>query len=175
MIKNILGYEGLYVINDSGIDEETVFSVLTNDYLKPKEWKGYKFVQLSKNGEHKEYALHRLIAQTFVPNPDNKPFVDHIVPISNGGTNNPSNLRWVTAKENSNNPFTSSNQSNAQRNNPLKSFKVHQITKDGEVFRVWESVGECARNGYNKGHVAACCRGEQRTHKGYIWRYVNNK
>lgn len=173
MIKNIIGYEGLYVINDSGIDEETVFGIVQNDFLKPKDIDGYKSVTLSKNGEVKTFRLHRLIAQAFIPNPDAKPFVDHIIPISNGGTNDVSNLRWVTAKENSNNEATLSNQGKAQMNNPLKSFKVHQFTKDGELFRVWPSVGECARNGYNKGHVAACCRGEQSTHKGYIWKYAN--
>lgn len=172
MIKNIIGYEGLYVINDSGVDEETVFGIVQNDFLKPKDIDGYKSVTLSKNGEAKTFRLHRLIAQAFIPNLENKQEVDHIIPISNGGTNEVSNLRWATHTENMNNPLSLENKGNSQRNNPLKSFKVHQFTKDGELFRVWPSVGECARNGYNKGHVAACCRGEQSTHKGYIWKYA---
>lgn len=48
----------------------------------------------------KWYRVHRLVAQAFIPNPDNKPEVNHIVPISRGGTNDVHNLEWVTREEN---------------------------------------------------------------------------
>lgn len=60
-----------------------------------------------------------------------------------------------------------------QKNNPLISKKVYQYTLEGEFVRKWDSVNECARNGYSLGHVAACCRGERHTHKGYIWKYAH--
>ena len=43
----------------------------------------------------------------------------------------------------------------------------------GEIIRTWESVNECNKNGFNKGHVGACCRGKEKTYKGYIWKYIN--
>ena len=49
--------------------------------------------------------------------------------------------------------------------------KVIQYTKSGEFVREWESIAECDRNGYNQGHVADCCQGKQKTHKGFIWKY----
>lgn len=49
--------------------------------------------------------------------------------------------------------------------------QVYQYTLDGELVRVWESTLECASNGFNQGHVAACCRGEEKKHKGFRWSY----
>jgi len=172
--KNVIGYEGFYTINDSGIDDKTVYSVRSGKYLHPTTINtevGYKRVVLKVNGTKKNCSLHRLIAEHFIPNPDNKPYIDHIIPISNGGTNDVSNLRWVTTTENNHNPLSEINRSSGLRNN-CSSNKVCQYSKEGCLIKVWLSVGECARNGFNKGHVAACCRGEEKTHKGYIWKYL---
>ena len=173
MVKDIVGYEGFYTINDSGIDNETVFSVRRGKYLHPIiiNSDGYKRVVLKVNGTAKNFQFHRLIAEAFIPNPDNKPYVDHIIPIRDGGTNDISNLRWVTMYENNHNPSSEKNRSEGLKNNIL-SKQVYQYTKEGEFVKVWPSVGECSRNGYNKGHVAACCRGEQDTHKGFKWSYI---
>ena len=59
-----------------------------------------------------KFFIHRAVAELFVPNPDNKPFVDHIN--TNPLDNRAENLRWVTAKENSNNPLTVKHQSEAK-------------------------------------------------------------
>ena len=55
--------------------------------------------------------------------------------------------------------------------NGKQSKKVLQYTLNGEFVREWESTNECGRNGFNQQHVSACCRGEQKTHKGFIFKY----
>ena len=52
-----------------------------------------------------------------------------------------------------------------------KTKQVYQYTKEGELVKIWESTMECGRNGYSHQHISACCRGERKTHKGYIWSY----
>tara|TARA_R110000765_G_scaffold350658_1_gene440679 strand:+ start:44 stop:523 length:480 start_codon:yes stop_codon:yes gene_type:complete len=69
--------------------------------IKPRKGKnGYMIVSFSKNGKQKKFVVHRLLAIAFIPNPENKPCIDHI-----NGTkddNRLENLRWVTHKENMN-------------------------------------------------------------------------
>lgn len=65
---------------------------------------GYEKTTLYINGEKVYVTIHRLVAEAFIPNPENKPFVDHID--GNRANNNVSNLRWVTPEENANNDLT---------------------------------------------------------------------
>lgn len=67
---------------------------------------------------------------------------------------------------------TKEKMSKANVNNPKKSKQIVQLTLDGELVKVWESVNECGRNGFDQGNVSRCCRGERKTHKGYVWRYL---
>lgn len=73
--------------------------------IKPtKQKNGYLNVYMRINGKRCVRKLHRLVAETFIPNPENKHEVDHID--GNKENNKVENLRWVTHKENSNNPVT---------------------------------------------------------------------
>lgn len=69
-----------------------------------KDEKGYYRVSLCSDGKVKTFLVHRLVALAFVPNPDNKPAIDHID--GNPSNNLASNLRWVTWRENNHNPIT---------------------------------------------------------------------
>lgn len=97
MNKELIGYEENYTINSNG----TIYSNKVKDYLKPNPHKdiGYYCVSLWKNNKGTTYYVHRLIAHHFIPNPDNKPEVNHIDGDRNN--NNVSNLEWVTSSENS--------------------------------------------------------------------------
>ena len=102
-MSQIEGYEN-YTINEDG----KVINTNNGREKKPSiNNNGYYRVYLSKNGKQKLFTLHRLIAQAFIPNPDNKPCVDHIN--RNKQDNRIENLRWATESENMKNRSCFSN------------------------------------------------------------------
>ena len=96
MKKEISGYEGLYEIDENG----TIYNMKKNTTLKHHfNETGYHRITLCKDGSHKDYRIHRLVAMMFIDNPKELPQVDHID--EDKDNNNVSNLRWCTNKENS--------------------------------------------------------------------------
>lgn len=94
--KPIKGYEGLYDVSDEG----DVYSHFYKVCLKLKlNNNGYYTVRLSLSGKEKNIPLHRLIALHFIPNPENKPQINHID--GNKLNNKLENLEWCTNQENS--------------------------------------------------------------------------
>ena len=53
----------------------------------------------------------------------------------------------------------------------IKAKKIYQYTLDNQLVRIWESVTECGRNGYERSNITACCNGKRKTHKGYRWSF----
>jgi len=100
MIKDILGYEGLYAITDKG---EVLSLVTTNSRRKglmkqSPNTADYLRVPLYKNGRQQKFFVHRLVAEAFVPNPSNLPNVNHIN--ARQTDNRAVNLEWVSQKAN---------------------------------------------------------------------------
>lgn len=94
-------FDGLYSITDDG----RLYSHRHNKYLKPSTDKyGYLYYVISIRGDRRTLKAHRLVAQAFIPNDDNKPTVNHINGIRTD--NRVSNLEWATYKEQQNNPIT---------------------------------------------------------------------
>ena len=178
-------YEGLYQVSNLGRFKNLNYrNTGKAELLNPGTNKdGYLQVCLSKNGEYKMCLFHRLIAETFLPNPENKPYINHkiegdkgkkinMVIFNEDGTVNKerTTIEWVTSKEN--NDYGTRNERVAKANtNGIRSKPVLQLSLSGDLIREWPSVGECGRNGFNKGAVAACCRGEKPQYKGFRWEY----
>ena len=154
-----------------------VWSEYKQGYLKGKLDKdGYTMLELSStDGKFHTYKLHRVLAELYCEIPSgytaDELEVDHIKPISEGGTNEVSNLRWVTPKQNHNNPNTLLNKSKAMKNKPSMS-KVVQQFKDDVLIAEYPSTREIERQlGYDHKAISRCCRGINNTAYGYIWRY----
>ena len=183
-------YEGLYKVSNLGRIlslnyRNTGRAELMNPY---EDTGGYLRVELSKNEETKTCKVHRLVAQTFLPNPEGKPQVNHkiegdegkkinIVIFNEDGTidKERTTIEWVTAKENSNygtrNERCAKAISKAMTNGKL-SKPVLQFTLDGEFIREWPSTREIERQlGFDNSAVGRCCLGKQKTAYGFRWMY----
>lgn len=173
-------YEGLYKVSNLGrILSLNYRNTGKAELMNPVEIEnGYFQVGLSKNGEYKKCYVHRLVAETFLPNPENKPEVNHIdedktnnfVFLNEDGSINKekSNLEWKTHRDNCNHGTRN------ERISKTQSKKVLQLSLTGELIREWESTQECGRNGFDSGHVAACCNGKLKTHKGFRFMYYDD-
>lgn len=124
---------------------------------------GYLSVTPFVKGKPLKSRVHRLVATAFIPNPENKPQVNHVNEIKDD--NRKENLEWCTPQENLNHGLRN-------RRATLSSSKtVYQYSLIGDFVKRWES-GTYAQNfGFESSSISACCLGKLKTHKGYLWDY----
>lgn len=169
--KDIEGYEGLYQVSNLG----RVRSLNYNQTGKVKVLKlynkrGYLEVALSKNGGKKFCLVHRLVAQAFIPNPDNFPCVNH--KSERKSENQAFNLEWCDHRYN-NSYGTRGQRISKALTNGKRSKKVYQYTMGGEFIKVWQSTMEVERQlGFSQPCISKCCLGEQSQSYGYKWYYT---
>lgn len=96
--RDIQGYEGLYQVSNNGRVRSLARNSTKGKILCQAVKRGYSHVCLSKDNKKKHFAVHRLVALAFIPNPSKKPEVNHID--GNRSNNNIANLEWVTRAEN---------------------------------------------------------------------------
>ncbi len=173
--KDVIGYEGLYQVSTWGNVRSLDRVVVHNNgkrqhrkgkILKPfKDGQGYLRVEFKNHA----YSVHRLVAETFIPNLNNYLEVNH----KDENTSNPKidNLEWCTASYNKNYGTRNSRCRLKTINDINRSKKVYQYDLEGKFIKVWPSTKECGRNGFIAKHVSSCCLGNRKTHKGFIWSY----
>ena len=191
--KDIKGYEDLYQISNLGRvkskEKYLKAGIKNSSQVKRKEkiFKiqknkcGYNYVLLTKNYNRKHKTVHRLVAEAFIPNPENKPQVNHIDGDKNN--NRVDNLEWCTASENEihaykylNKPKKNGSKGKFGKDN-AKSKIVLQIDKNtNKILNKYYGISEAERiTGIANQQISKCClkRKGSYTAGGYIWRYAD--
>ena len=161
-----------------------VFSKKSNKVMKNRvvSKNGYQQITL----DNSQLLVHRLVAQAFIPNPNNLPCVNH--KDENPGNNDFRNLEWCTYKYNSNygtNPSRHSKKILDRYNNDpdwksdcikrlaeiqkKKRKRVVQLDKFNNYLKTYESSYATEKDGHLSVHVCDCANGKRKTHHGYKW------
>ena len=161
---DIEGYENLYAISSKG----RCWSYKTNKFLKEDiNNDGYLRFSLFKNGKHKRYLAHRLVAKSFVANPNQYPEINHIN--ENVKDNCAENLEWCTHKQNVNYGSRNKKVSLALKNNQNSAKRVQNI----DTLNIYDSLTKAEKEtGVSKAQICLCCKFKTKTAGGYHWRYV---
>lgn len=136
---------------------------------------GYKTVALVKvkgSGNSQTKQVHRLVAETWIENPDNKPCVDH--KNCNPSDNNVTNLRWCTVQENSNNTITKARVTAANQKRAIeRSQMVLVYDQDYNLLSAFTSTADAARKlDYSQGNIVNCCLGSLPHYHNLYFSYI---
>ena len=170
--KPIKGYEGRYEVSNLGNVRSLNWrkSGLAKKLTPAIDRYGYLQVWLyNHKGERNFLKVHRLVAETFIPNPGNKPQVNHKDEIKTN--NRVENLEWMTSKENCN--YGTRNERAGKASGKTRSKQVIQYTKDCELVKVWSSTYEVERQlGFAHNSISLVARGIRKTCGGFVWKYA---
>lgn len=171
MLKWIKGYEGAYAVSDTG----EVYSYKRSQrkgLSQSVNTSGYKKVLLSSHGAVSCALVHRLVADTFIPNIHNKKYVNHID--GDKQNNTVSNLEWCTQSENQQHAWNNGLQ---QRNGHER--LIGQYTTDGTLIASYSSIVEAQEAmGMQDGHAIYACLSNPNRHKtayAFVWSYLNEE
>ena len=197
--KDISGFEHMYQVSSLGRIKSLSRTVAVRGGYRTTTEKllncshlpnGYVQVHLSKNHHVSMKLLHRLVAEAFIPNPDNFPCINH----KDGDPSNNcvDNIEWCTYEYNSNYPICKQRQSLAMHRRYAKDpdflmackqrldryhaqsrRRVCQLTQDGVLVNTWESALSTASAGFKHTNVISCANGKRKTHHGYKWMWAD--
>lgn len=185
--KPIVGYENYYEVSNLG-----------NVYSKGKEYIdtlgrhqkklprnvcvhigtiGYKCVDLNANGVNVQKHIHRLVAEAFIPNPENKATVNH--KDGNKLNNDISNLEWATFGENNKHAVDTGLKQSPWTGvygiNHPQSKSVVQLDKKGNIINTFVSAREAQeKTGISYKHISCCCLGKRMSTGGYCWKFQSD-
>lgn len=164
-MKDIKGYEGEYAVTSCG----KIWSYKSNKFLKLKDQRqGYKLVILTHDGVQRTLQVHRLVANTYLSNPNNYPCINHKNGIKED--NRVQNLEWCTYSQNMQHAYAT-----GLMNVEGKIMKGHNCKKVKciETGIVYESGAAAARAmGLDPSHISKVCQGKAKSHKGFHFEFV---
>lgn len=179
--KDIIGFQGYYQISNTGYvkslqryyiqkrPNEKIRSIpIRERLLKPSKQKcGYMLVTLQVNTNVYYRSVHRLVAEHFIPNPENKPQVNH--KDLNKINNTVSNLEWASRSENIRHSYDNG------RNVGVKPIQM-LCKKSMNVLMEFSCVKDAAKY-VNRGHcnISSCANGKLNTAYGYKWKFKMSK
>lgn len=198
--KDIDEYDGYYQVSTLGNVRSVDIYVRCKNGIRLRKGRilsptklpnGYLQVTLSKNNKVKKYSVHRLVAQTFISNPNNLPCVNH--KDENPKNNCVDNLEWCTVKYNINYGTSSKRLRSAMLNryktdsnwkqtcidrldiyHKLCMRPVCQLTLEDELVKVWESAASTTADGFVSVNVGNCANGKRKTHHGFKWMWLED-
>ena len=182
--KPVVGFETLYAVSNKGrvaslqFHGKKSFSLMSQSVAK-----GYYVVKIRdwRKNYSSSLRVHRLVAEAFIPNPDNKPQIDHID--TNTQNNDVKNLKWATGIENQHNPITlkrlkkqmikyNKSEEHKQANRERLSIPVIQYNKKGEFVAEYSSMTEAAKVlNTTVTCIKRVCDKERACHRNYLFRY----
>lgn len=168
MFRTIENFEN-YAVDENG----TVINSITGHIKTPCSNRGYLYVDLYNHGRHQKEYVHRLVAKAFIPNPNNKPYINHID--GNSHNNVVENLEWCTPLENvehASKKLGTMKQyllSNIRRKRAVK--QIDRIS--GKLINVFSSIQEASRKtNIPSSNIVCVLKGRQSYTKNYTWYYV---
>lgn len=174
--KDIKDYEGLYQVSNLGrIKSLSRFHytgwgknkgyIKKEKILKPRyDKKGYQMVVLYKNGIGKNFKVHRLVAEAFIPNPNNLPQINHKDEIKRN--NIFTNLDWCDCKYNN----------NYGNHKTFGNKKVIMLDKNNNKINIFDSINEASKKtNIIATSIGKCCNKKQKTAGGYVWEYYREE
>jgi hypothetical protein len=183
--KDIPGYEGKYQISNY-CRIKSLPKLIYGRGDKPYISEGKILKQHERKNQYlrvclgikKERTIHRLMAQIFIPNPENKPCVNHINGIK--WDNRIENLEWCTYYENNMHCIKALRRKSGMLGVKgalhVQSKKVAQKTLNGELIKIWDSTMDIQRElGFFSPNIQANCNAKTKTSNGFIWEYTEGK
>lgn len=172
--KDVVGFENLYQVSNLGRVKTLGNGRARNPKLcvekvlkQGKSTRGYP--QVCFIGK-KTIVVHRLVAIAFIPNPENKPQINH--KDGNKINNVASNLEWCTSSENNKHRYATGLHVQAKGKTDNQSKPILQMDLQGNIIREWASQNEARREmGYKQGSISECCSNKRRTANGFKWQF----
>lgn len=185
--KPVKGFEGFYEVSTYGnvrSCDRTVFVHKSGKEHRAtrkgkilKKWVAVEYYHVTFSKDGKIYApfVHKLVAETFIPNPNELRTVNH--KDENKLNNQVDNLEWCTQVYNRNYGHSEEKRlkSFMRSKESHKTFMkaAVQCDMDGNAIKIYKPISDVEKDGFKYTCVINCCKGKRKSHKGYVWKYAN--